>query len=118
VIFYVDSQSFLAYFLRRTLGDRPGCQRPVDLKSEIKMQAAGCVPLDDENRPFIFAEAAFGFRCLLKLSLAIIFFERGHGVPWNDYNGCRNTIQRRKWEDRAVPGSSYCAVSICAGGAY
>ncbi len=85
VIFDVDSQSFLAYFLRRALGDRPGCQRPVDLKSEIKMQAAGGVPLNHENGIFIFTNAAFGFGSLWKLSLAIVFFQCGHSVLVNDY---------------------------------
>ena len=49
------------------------------------MQAAGSVPLNHENGIFIFTKAAFGFRSLLKLSLAIVFSQCGHGVLKNDY---------------------------------
>jgi len=54
-------------------------------KTEIKMQAAGGVPLNHENGIFIFTNAAFGFGSLWKLSLAIVFFQCGHSVLVNDY---------------------------------
>ena len=46
---------------------------------------AGGVPLNHENGIFIFTNAALGLGSLWKLSLAIVFFQCGHGVLKNDY---------------------------------
>ena len=105
VIFYVDGQPLLSYFLRRTLGDGPGCQRSVYLKSEVKVQAASGMSLNHENRVACVAKAALGFRRLLELSLALVGFQWAHWLPHRrpetDYKG--STINGRRLSCRKIP---------------
>ena len=71
----VDGEVLLSGLEGHAFGNRPARERAVSLQTEVVMEAASVVPLDDEDRRLSALLAAERLRRLLGVALALVLGE-------------------------------------------
>jgi hypothetical protein len=75
MVFHQDGQSFYAGIKGGTVRQSPGFQHAVHFQTQVIMETAGAVPLDEKPVALILRDGRFRFRRLAENALSPVFIK-------------------------------------------